>query len=351
MGYGDRVVRLSDYTTLRLGGTAETFVSPGSEEEVIREVRAADARGEPVLILGGGSNLVVGDGPVPGTVVKLGPGLDTLRVEREGDFVLLEAGAGLSWDAFVARAIAAGASGLEALSGIPGLVGATPMQNVGAYGQEVADTLASLRAFDREEGGVRTFGNAECGFGYRHSRFRNDTRFVILSVTFRAPASVQSAPIAYEELAQALGVAKGERAPAAQVRDTVIALRRKKGMVLDPTDPDSVSAGSFFTNPIVADVEAVRARVRVELGPDVKMPEFPMEDGRTKLAAAWLIERAGFPKGYGEGPVGISRKHTLALVHRGGGTTAQLLELARTIQQGVSARFGVSLTPEPIFVG
>jgi UDP-N-acetylmuramate dehydrogenase len=347
------VVRLSDYTTLRLGGTAETFLSPSSEEELIGLVRQVDARGEPLLLLGGGSNLVVGDDPVAGPVLKLGAGMDGLAVRRNGDVVELEAGAGLSWDAFVAAALEAGASGLEALSGIPGLVGATPMQNVGAYGQEVSDTIHAVRVYDRTEGRVRSFENAECAFAYRHSRFRGESRFVILSVTFHCAHSMQSAPIAYGELAQALGVAQGARAQAVTVRDTVIALRRKKGMVLDAADPDTRSAGSFFTNPqvLAGDLATVRARVLAALGPEAKLPEFPMADGSVKLAAAWLIERAGFPKGYGEGAVGISQKHSLALVNRGGGTTRELVALARTIRDGVLARFGVRLTPEPIFVG
>jgi UDP-N-acetylmuramate dehydrogenase len=255
-------------------------------------------------------------------------------VAIEGELVTV--GAGVGWDDFVAQMIADGRVGIECLSGIPGLVGATPMQNVGAYGQEVADTITRVRAIDRESGELVSFTPGACGFAYRTSAFKGSARHVITEVQFRLPRGELSAPIAYPELAKALGA---EQAPLAQVRDTVIALRRTKGMVLDPADPESRSAGSFFTNPIVEPALATP-----------EMPQWPQPDGKIKLSAGWLIEHAGFAKGYTVGNVGISRKHALALVNRGGATTAELLSLARAIQHGVHARFGVQLVPEPVIV-
>jgi UDP-N-acetylmuramate dehydrogenase len=345
-------VRLADHTTLRLGGPARRAVVANTEEALVATVRDADARGEPVLVLGGGSNLVVADEGFDGVVVQV----ETRGEARhdEGDLALVDVAAGEDWDAFVARAVGEGLSGVEALSGIPGRVGATPIQNVGAYGQEVKDTLRAVRLWDRRAGAAVTLARAECDFRYRESRLKDEPgRWLVLGVTFALAKTMQSAPIAYAELARALGAAEGERAPLARVRSTVLALRRGKGMVLDPADPDSTSAGSFFMNPIVLDAElpAIEARVRARLGDGVAMPRFPAAGGRTKLAAAWLIERAGFAKGFGEGRIGISGKHTLALVNRGGGTTAELLALARTVRQGVRDAFGVTLQPEPVMVG
>jgi UDP-N-acetylmuramate dehydrogenase len=258
--------------------------------------------------------------------------------------VMVAVAAGESWDELVATAVARGWTGIEALSGIPGAVGATPIQNVGAYGQEVAQTIASVRVWDRQLRGVRTFANADCGFGYRHSRFKADPgRHVVLEVTFQLPQGTLGAPVAYAELARALGLEVGGRAPTADVRAAVLGLRSGKGMVLDAADHDTWSAGSFFTNPVV-DPGAV---------PD-GAPAWPQPDGRVKTSAAWLIDHAGFGKGYGldrGAPVALSSKHTLALTNRGGATTADLLALAREIRDGVEAAYGIRLVNEPVLVG
>ncbi len=333
-------VSLARYTTLGVGGPAKRFVRVQHLDE-LRDAIAA-AGNDPLLVLGGGSNLVVRDSGFPGLVIQLA--IDEVRVDGS----LVVASAGVVWDDFVARMIAAGHAGLECLSGIPGLVGATPMQNVGAYGQEVSETIAFVRALDRETGDVVEIAGRDCGFGYRSSRFRGSDRHVIVEVGFALAASQHSAPIRYAELAKALAIAEGERAPLQLVRDTVISLRRGKGMVLDPGDPESRSAGSFFTNPIVD--AATRAAFESRLD-GAKYPSWPAGDGLTKLAAGWLIERAGFSKGYARGNVGISHKHALALVNRGGGTATELLALAQEIQDGVQERLGIALHPEPIIVG
>lgn len=339
-------VPLAPRTTLGLGGPATRLARVETVGELEAVLAGAEAAGGPILILGGGSNLVVRDGGFPGTVIQLA--MPEVRVRLHDDAAVVSAFAGASWDDFVAQMVDAGLVGVECLAGIPGLVGATPMQNVGAYGQEVADTIVLVRAYDRQTRQVETFEPAACRFGYRSSVFRGSDRWIVLEVRFRLARGCESAPIRYAELARALGVAEGATAPLAEVRRTVIELRRGKGMVVDPADPESRSAGSFFTNPIVdpSVLAAVEARV-----PGVAVPRFPADGGKVKLAAAWLIERAGFAKGTTRGAVGISRKHALALVHRGGGTTRELLALAREIQDGVEAAFGVRLEPEPIIVG
>jgi UDP-N-acetylmuramate dehydrogenase len=346
-------VPLAPLTTLRLGGLAARLVDAETEDDVGAVVAEADSRGAPLFVLGGGSNLVVGDGGFAGTVLRMA--LRGVVAREEGPSVVVDVAAGEEWDAFVARTVAEGWTGLECLSGIPGLVGATPIQNVGAYGQEVKDTIASVRLFDRHAGRFTVMTAEECGFGYRTSRFKNDDRFVVVSVRFvlgaggRASGG-ESAPIRYAELARALAVREGRGAPLAKVRETVVALRRGKGMVVDPHDPESVSAGSFFVNPVLDAASFAELVARAGERP----PGFDAGEGRTKVAAAWLVERAGFPKGWALGPlapVAVSRKHALALVHRGGGTTRDLLAAARAIQTGVRARFGVRLEPEPVFVG
>jgi UDP-N-acetylmuramate dehydrogenase len=249
--------------------------------------------------------------------------------------------AGEGWDDLVARAVASGWVGVEALSGIPGSVGATPIQNVGAYGQEVAQTVASVRVWDRKLRGIRTFANADCGFGYRHSRFKADpARHVVLSVTFQFRQGSLGAPVEYAELARTLGVSPGQRAPLEEVRSAVLGLRAGKGMVLDEADHDTWSAGSFFTNPVVS-ADAV---------PD-GAPAWPQGNGSVKSSAAWLIEHAGFAKGYGNGLVSLSTKHTLALTNRGDARTTDLLALAREVRDGVERRFGIRLVNEPVLVG
>jgi UDP-N-acetylmuramate dehydrogenase len=346
--------RLADLTTLRLGGPAERYVVARTEEEVVDAVRTADASGEPLLVLAGGSNVVVADEGFGGLVVHL----VTRGVERDDDDdgrAVLTVQAGEPWDPLVARCVDEGLAGIEALSGIPGSVGATPIQNVGAYGQEVAETIVRVRVLDRETGAVEELGPAACGFGYRSSVFkRTPGRWVVLAVTFALDRDELSRPVRYAELARALGVEPGERAPLADVRAAVLALRRGKGMVVDPDDPDSVSAGSFFTNPVLEPeaFERLTARVQERFGPDARPPGWAEPDGRVKTSAAWLIERAGFARGHGDpATIAISGKHTLALTNRGAGTTALLVALAREVADGVQREFGVDLVPEPVFVG
>ncbi|NBH11059.1 UDP-N-acetylmuramate dehydrogenase [Amycolatopsis sp. SID8362] len=337
--------QLSAYTTLRLGGPARRLVSAVTSEDLVEAVRAADAAGEPVLLLGGGSNLVVADAGFDGTLVEVA----NTGWRRDGDVV--EVQAGQNWDAFVAALVEAGLGGLECLSGIPGSVGATPIQNVGAYGCEVAESLVSVDVYDRVTREVRTLKADELGFAYRTSVLKGTDTGVVLSVRFEVREDGLSAPIRYAELARTLGVEIGARVPAAEAREAVLKLRRGKGMVLDPADHDTWSAGSFFTNPIVpsAEAEAVLERITAAVGSEV--PQYPA-DGGIKLSAAWLIERAGFAKGY-PGPgnrVSLSTKHTLALTNRGGATTEDLLALAREVRDGVRQRFGVSLHPEPLLI-
>ncbi len=337
---------LREHTTLRLGGPARRWVEATTEAELVEAVRRADEAGEPLLVLGGGSNVVVADEGFDGTVVRvLTRGLST-DLADPGDLACLGAvtvtvAAGEDWDAVVARAVESGWAGIEALSGIPGSVGATPIQNVGAYGQEVSHTIASVRTWDRVARTQRTFAAGDCGFGYRTSRFKQDPgRHVVLDVSFLLLQGTLGTPVAYAELARALGVGIGERAPLADVRAAVLGLRARKGMVLDPEDHDTWSAGSFFTNPVVDPSQV----------PD-GAPVWPQPDGRVKTSAAWLIEHAGFGKAYGDGQVALSDKHTLALTNRGRATTAELLRLAREIRDGVAAAYGIRLVSEPVFVG
>jgi UDP-N-acetylmuramate dehydrogenase len=331
------VPSLAPLTTLRLGGPAGSLVSCSTQEELIDAVRSE----EPVLVLAGGSNVVVADEGFPGLVARV----QTSGFDREGERLTVEAGE--PWDDVVAMTVSEGLAGFECLSGIPGSTGATPIQNVGAYGQEVSATVRSVRVLDRAEGRVEELPPERCGFGYRTSIFKYSERHLVLAVTYELRRSELSEPVRYPELARTLDVEVGERAPLADVREAVLGLRRGKGMVVDPADPDSVSAGSFFTNPFVSEDELAEVARRADAPP----PAFPADDGRVKTSAAWLIERAGFTKGYGDGPVGLSTKHTLALVNRGGGTTAQLVALAREIAGEVRERFGVELRPEPVFVG
>lgn len=339
---------LAAYTTLRLGGPARRLVTAEKEEELIQHVRQAAQRDEPVLLLAGGSNVVISDAGFPGTVVLVRS--RGVRVEAEdADAVTVRVEAGEPWDSFVAATVEAGWSGVECLSGIPGSTGATPIQNVGAYGQEVAETVAAVRVYDRTTGEISVMSPDECCFAYRASVFRNSHRFVVLSVDFRLARSALSAPIRYAELARALGVEIGERVPLADARAAVLELRAGKGMVLDENDPDTRSVGSFFTNPVLDEPAYVRLCERAaDLGTP---PSWPGPGGVVKVSAAWLIDKAGFAKGHaGPGGVAISSKHTLALTNPGNGSTAALLALAREIRDGVHARFGVTLHPEPILV-
>jgi UDP-N-acetylmuramate dehydrogenase len=345
-------VNLAELTTLRLGGPAARLVDCDSEADLVDVIRDCDSRGEPVLVLGGGSNLVVADEGFAGTVVRVrtrgitvddaGCGEDDLAAC--GGLVVSVA-AGEDWDDLVARAVGEGWIGVEALAGIPGAVGATPMQNVGAYGQEVAETIWTVRTYDRAARAIRTFANAECGFGYRTSRFKGSDRYAILEVSYQLRQGSLGTPVRYTELARALGVEVGGRAKLAEVRDAVLELRRGKGMVLDDSDHDTWSAGSFFTNPVLDPGDAAAL-------PDAA-PRWPLADSRVKTSAAWLIEHAGFGRGYAGpgGRVSLSTKHTLALTNRGGASTADLIALAREVRAGVLAVFGVELLNEPVLVG
>jgi UDP-N-acetylmuramate dehydrogenase len=331
---------LADLTTLRLGGPPTALVEADDEATLVEAVRSADEADTPILVVGGGSNLVVADEGFRGRVVVVA----NKGVRIEGDTcggAYVEVGAGETWDDVVAAAVENEWVGIEALSGIPGTAGATPIQNVGAYGQEVAQTLAQVRTWDRSDRQIRTFAAADCGFGYRTSRFKEQPgRYVVLSATFQFRLGDLGAPVQYAELADALGVEIGQRAPSKEVREAVLALRRRKGMVLDPEDHDTWSTGSFFTNPVVP----------AGLVP-AGAPTWPQPDGLVKTSAAWLIEHAGFTKGYGNDRVRLSSRHTLAVTNRGGATTEDLLALARELQAGVRQRFGITLVNEPVLVG
>ena len=365
-------VRLAPYTTLRVGGPARAFVEAHSASELVALVAAADRAGEPVLILGGGSNLVVSDEGFDGLVIRVCTRGVEVR-DREDD-VVVTAQAGEDWDALVARAVAEGWSGIECLSGIPGLVGSTPIQNVGAYGQDVAQTVTGVRVYDRRAGALLDLDAGQCGFAYRNSAFKSDlARYVVVSVTYALAKSNDSGPVAYKELAERLGVEIGDRVHLHQARTAVLDLRRGKGMVLDAADPDTCSAGSFFTNPILDEAATAELERRAP-----GFPRWDMPGGAVKVPAAWLIEHAGFHKGYRRGPARISTKHTLALTNPGGhqvtgfptdpegmgmasapasatatapATAAHLLALAVEVREGVEAKFGVTLVNEPVMIG
>jgi UDP-N-acetylmuramate dehydrogenase len=342
-------VPLAPLTTLELGGPASYFVRADDEATVVEALQWAGRRGVPVFVLGGGSNLVVGDAGFDGLVLQVAP--RGLEFREAGAETLVLAAAGQPWDALVAEAVARQLAGIECLAGIPGLVGATPIQNVGAYGQEVAETIRSVRVLDRQSLAVVDLTPAACGFGYRDSAFkRAPDRHVVLAVTFALRPGGAPA-LRYGELAQAVA----PTATLAEVRAAVVALRRRKSMVIDPADENRRSAGSFFMNPIVAPAQAARV-VQQALSEGLvtdaaQVPRYPAPGGQIKLAAGWLIERAGVAKGYRRGPVGVSSRHALALVHHGGGRTADLLALAREVRDAVAARFGVRLVPEPVLLG
>ena len=349
-------VPLGPLTTLGVGGPADRLVVAGDEAALLAAVADADAAGRPLLLLGGGSNVVVADDPVRGDVVAIRTRGTVDREDRGPDGaprVLRTVAAGEPWDDVVAASVRDGLAGLECLSGIPGAAGATPIQNVGAYGQEVADTIVGVRLLDRGTGEVLAVPAAELGFAYRHSALKGRQDRVVLDVTFALEPSPLGAPVRYGELARRVGAEGGERVPAGELRDAVLGLRRGKGMVLDPGDPDTRSAGSFFTNPILDDAAfaALVARVADRLGADAPPPPaYPGGPGRTKTSAAWLIERAGFARGHARDGAAISSKHTLALTSRGGGAAA-VLGLAHEVADGVREAFGVALVPEPVLVG
>jgi UDP-N-acetylmuramate dehydrogenase len=341
-------IRFSELTTLRLGGPARRLIEARSEDDAVEAVTSA---GDSLFVMSGGSNLVVADEGIDGTVVRIRT--RGISFSGDGETVHVKVAAGEPWDEVVACCVSEGLAGIECLSGIPGSTGATPIQNVGAYGQEVSTTISSVRAYERQLGEVVDLSPEQCGFAYRTSAFKRSDRHVVLGVSFVLERSEAAQPVQYAELARALDVELGARASLSEVRDAVLELRRRKGMVIDPDDPESVSAGSFFVNPILSREEfaAFERRAVGLLGDEVKPPRWPEPDGRLKTSAAWLIERAGFHRGYGQGRVGVSSKHTLALVNRGGGTTEELLTLARELRDGVSQRFGVALRPEPTLVG
>lgn len=340
---------LARWTTLGVGGPAERWILAETEGDVIDAVRDADDHGRALTVLGGGSNVLVGDDGIRGDVVRVGH--RGVALAPLGSVVHLTAAAGEPWDDVVQRAVDEGLAGIECLSGIPGLVGATPVQNVGAYGQEVADTVVTVRVWDRVDRTVRALSPAECAFAYRDSAFKRDPtrRCVVLAVTFALTPGGAPA-VRYGELSRAMA---SQPATLRATRDTVLTLRRAKGMVLDPADPDTRSAGSFFTNPVVSKelADAVEALVRQE-DPRVVMPRWDAPEGRVKLAAGWLIERAGVSRGMRLGRAAVSSKHALALTNPGGDCRAEeVVALAREVAASVFARFGVTLRPEVVALG
>lgn len=348
---GTDSLRLADHTTFRVGGPAQKLVAATTEAELVAAVRAADDAGEPLMVLSGGSNLLVADEGFAGTVVKVATRGISADVAGCGGAVVTVA-AGEVWDDFVAFTIEQDWFGIETLSGIPGLVGSTPIQNVGAYGSDVSQTVYRVRTLDRVTGEYRTFTNSECGFAYRDSIFKQTRmpdggptgRYVVLEVMFQLELGNLSAPIRYQELANRLGVQVGQRAQTREVRAVVLALRGGKGMVSDPADHDTWSAGSFFTNPILSAEQAAAL--------PAEAPRFDAGNGRVKSSAAWLIDHAGYAKGFSVGSTAsLSTKHTLALTNRGGAAAEDLLQLARVVRDGVAERFGVVLVPEPVLVG
>ncbi|WP_299447466.1 UDP-N-acetylmuramate dehydrogenase [uncultured Phycicoccus sp.] len=346
---------LAGHTTMRVGGPAARMVLAETTDELVDAVREVDDADEPLLVLGGGSNLVLPDEGFAGTVVKVattGVAVDSSDSCGGANVVVA---AGEPWDPFVERAVAEGWAGVEALSGIPGSTGATPIQNVGAYGQEVAQTIARVRVWDRTEQRVRTMTSLDCHFTYRHSVFKGHDRYVVLDVMFQLVPGTMSRPVRYADLASQLGVEVGATVPLADARAAVLEQRRRRGMVLDASDHDTWSCGSFFTNPVLGahDFAALEARVVERLGPDTPTPpRFADPDGNVKTSAAWLIERAGFGKGYGlPGPAALSTKHTLAVTNRGEARAADVVALAREVRDGVRAAFGVDLVNEPVLLG
>ncbi len=344
---------LAPLTTLRIGGAAKRLWTVDSEDDCVAALRQlGEADDQPLLILAGGSNLVIADDGFDGTVLRLA--FEGLRKEQLADGrVAVELAAGTPWDALVDELVGEGLSGVECLAGIPGSAGATPIQNVGAYGQEVASVIESVRAYRRSSGEVEQLSAAQCGFGYRSSALKRDSDLVVLSVRMLLERSPLSAPIGYSQLAAKLGVELGQRAELAAAREAVLELRRAKAMVLDGADHDTWSVGSFFTNPIFSGEQfaLLEQRVREHCGADAQAPRFDAGDGAVKSSAAWLIEQAGFSRGERRGNVAISSKHTLALTNRGGASAAELLDFAHQIADRVEQLFGVSLNPEPALVG
>ncbi len=332
-------VPLAPLTTLLVGGVARWYVQARTPEQVRLAYAWAADRGVPLFVLGGGSNLVIADEGIPGLVLHVA--IEGSQWHARGDEAHIEAGAGEPWDRLVEQAVGAGYAGLEALSGIPGRVGGTPIQNVGAYGQEVSTTIERVTAFDTQSGELAEIASRDCGFAYRQSRFKQQDagRFTVCGVRFCLRRGAPT--VTYPDVMTWLERHRLERPTIADVRRGVIEIRRRKGMVLDPLDPDTRSVGSFFMNPIVP------AATQAVLG----SPSFPASGGAVKIPAAWLIEHAGFHKGFEAGAAGISSKHPLAIINRGGATSGEILDLASRIKRAVLDRFGIALRPEPIFAG
>jgi len=337
------MTRLADLTTLHVGGPAQKLIYATGEAELIAAVQEADSNQTPLLILGGGSNVLVSDQGFPGTVVVVQTQGNSYEIDACSGG-MLQVAAGVSWDEFVAFTLEKKLANLESLSGIPGTVGAAPIQNIGAYGHEVGEVIARVRAYDRTKKEIHTFTASECGFGYRTSVFKAETdRYVILDVTFQLRRGESSLPVLYAELAKELGVEVGARVPTRELREKVLKIRRAKGMVYEAGSSENIwSAGSFFTNPIVS------AALADALPPDA--PRFVQPDGQVKLSAAWLMQHAGVAKGEVFGGARISDRHVLALTNAGSGTASDIVELARIAQAKVKAHFGIDLTPEVRFV-
>lgn len=335
------MTELHKYTSLRVGGPAKSIVNVSTEAEIIAAIEAAED--SPLLIIGGGSNVLISDSGFEGTVIHIANN----QAESEVDAcsgATLTIGAGEDWDQFVATTISRGFAGLETLSGIPGTVGAAPIQNIGAYGHEVSEFITRVRTYDRQAKAIKTFTNAECEFEYRSSHFKKHPgRYIVLSVQFQIRTGEISTPITYAELAKKLGIAVGEKAPVIDTRNAVMELRASKGMLLNPSDQDSWSAGSFFTNPIVS--------TEIASALPEGAPKWPTADGRVKTSAAWLIERSGIDKGQYHGGARISTKHVLALTNSGNATAEELIQLAREVRASVQEKFGITLEPEVNLVG
>ena len=338
-----RDVPLAPFTTLGIGGPARYFVEATTVDELRDAVSWASRNHQRLFVLSGGSNVLISDDGFDGLVVHVA--LRGVTVESLDEFATVRVSAGEPWDEFVELAVTNGWAGVECLSGIPGSTGATPIQNVGAYGQDVSETIIRVEVLERATGLIRTMTAWDCEFGYRSSVFkgRDLNRYVVTGVTFRLKAGGR-ATIRYPELQEYIDVRGISSDDLQSVREAVIAIRKRKGMVLDPSDPDTRSDGSFFMNPIVPEPDAARATA-------AGVRAFPGGDGLVKLSAAALIEKAGFHKGLEHGKVGLSSKHTLAIVNRGGGTAREVIELVKIIQNGVREKFGVDIHPEPNFIG
>jgi UDP-N-acetylmuramate dehydrogenase len=344
-------VRLAPYTTLGIGGPARYFLEAFHEKAVIEAAEYASHHALPLFVLGGGSNVVIDDDGFPGLVLRVA--IKGISTHHEDGTVLVTAGAGENWDQFVAWCVERNLAGIECLSGIPGLVGGTPVQNVGAYGQEVSETITAVRVYDRQSGEIFTLINSACGFGYRSSIFNSTARdrYIVLEVTFALTPEGQPA-LRYPDVQKFF--AKNAAPSLAEVREAILQIRAEKSMVIVPGDPNSKSAGSFFKNPLVSESRFERLEEAVRRNGIIKgketIPHFAMPDEKVKIPAAWLIEKAGFRKGHQKGRAGISSRHTLALINRGNATAGEMLQLMREIQEAVNERFGIVLIPEPVFV-